>query len=1160
MTGEPQLWKIEATGDAVTGLTLVDATGTSTQAAGDDGSVFVMYDAYLLPGDHVLRIDGQDGDYAITLTPLGPPDPEFEHEPNDTVDRSQPIRLLEPRSGRLATAVDADVYRFSLRNETYLEVSLDIPDDATYRASLNAGGTRLVDITTDTPGTDIAWRGMIPAGDYSLWLTPSTPSLEPYSLTLTPLDPFDTPDDLEPNDSEAFAAPMPASMQVSGVLDGTSYYGESDWYSIPPLEADTQLVLEFTPTVQASIMATTIPGSPAQVLPSVAGTVAGGLLVDVPGNVPLYLSVSGAGPYDIAIYPVSDVQPFVATPIAATDQVITAELDFGSDVPAAYWTTGQVVNGTLTLTNDGSSDARLDLTSRIGQADWVVIFDDDSIEVPGGATVTVPVAVHVAPDSWADQPIYVAIAASDGTNQASAIDTITPSRSAPPLNAEAWNPLPDSMLGGLDVAWSGLGAKPVALDDAAATVEAPLYDQMLTTGAGVRIDAATLPAEFTVDLAGDEDIPVAGIIIFPLGIDAALDSQIRVFELQVSDDGQAFTTVLTEELSTQGVEQAFALDSPVTARFARLRVLSAQSPIASTVSIGEWKVVAAPNWQPADTPFNLADPELGGHVVYQEPPLNDSSQLQLLLTPDGTRQTLDAPPDAGVTWVIGFHNDRAARIDGLQWVDPPGSDPETHLDTVDIAVSTESPLGPWTPVGSFPIERDGNGAATIAFDDAVWARFVRITATGEATPDPGYETVTWELPEQFLITEQPIGGDYTSILGEWGTYQSSAIYERSVNPKPVSLDNDAGNDAASASVLPMQTTHTDSAAVESDEDWYRVEVPPGDGVLTVSLSGIPALGVTASLFDDQDTEIAMEASATSATSLDLTASVEPGTYLMRVTQPPTSVVFAFDTSLSIGALEPAVYQGLARFASDVLPGRESVNILPFGEQLLLDTWSDDPYFLQSTIANYPRTSMSSDAEGAIVTANEALATRSGNRAIILITDAENSPTVDSMTKLWPGLATAAPRIFAVNIAGSEYPPHGQDLMQDWSMVNSGQYVYVRDQGEMDIAFDRAATELRRPSIYTIIALPNGRTPADPQPTATPTLPTPEPATPTPEPTRHPGRRWIDPPGACARRRGRAASRRCRLPERATSRSSSTPPAACCRDSTAAPGPTSPGRP
>ena len=50
------------------------------------------------------------------------------------------------------------------------------------------------------------------------------------------------------------------------------------------------------------------------------------------------------------------------------------------------------------------------------------------------------------------------------------------------------------------------------------------------------------------------------------------------------------------------------LDEPVEARFARLRVLSAQSGSATVVSLGEWKVVADPAWQSPDTPFNLADP------------------------------------------------------------------------------------------------------------------------------------------------------------------------------------------------------------------------------------------------------------------------------------------------------------------------------------------------------------------------------------------------------------------------------------------------------------------------------------------------------------------------------------------------------------------------
>jgi hypothetical protein len=366
--------------------------------------------------------------------------------------------------------------------------------------------------------------------------------------------------------------------------------------------------------------------------------------------------------------------------------------------------------------------------------------------------------------------------------------------------------------------------------------------------------------------------------------------------------------------------------------------------------------------------------------------------------------------------------------------------------------------------------------------------------------------VTWELPDQISIFEAPVEGEYRSILGEWGTYQSAANYEQQVAPPEMVLDDDAGNDAESATELAPGSDHTDTAAVEVDEDWFTIEMPPGDGTLSVTLDGYPALGVTATLYDDGGTEIPLKVQPVTATSVTLTATVEPGaSYRLRVTQPPTSVIFAYDTSFSIGPLETAVYQALIRFAGDVLPGHEYVNVIPFGEQLLMDDWSDDPYYLQGVIAAYPRTATSSDAEGALVVANEALAERPGTRAVFLISDAENDPSFETMAELWPGLATAAPRVFAVQIAGGGASGgHPQDLMQDWALVNSGRYGYVRTQGELDIAFDRAATELRRPAIYTIgvETAPLAPTPT-PAPTATPEpTPTPEP-TATPEPTSTP---------------------------------------------------------
>jgi hypothetical protein len=40
-------------------------------------------------------------------------------------------------------------------------------------------------------------------------------------------------------------------------------------------------------------------------------------------------------------------------------------------------------------------------------------------------------------------------------------------------------------------------------------------------------------------------------------------------------------------------------------------------------------------------------------------------------------------------------------------------------------------------------------------------------------------------------------------------------------------------------------------------------------------------------------------------------------------------------------------------------------------------------------------------------------------------------------------------------------------MEDWAAVNGGHYAYVHSRDDMDVAFDRASTWLRRPSAYTV---------------------------------------------------------------------------------------------
>jgi hypothetical protein len=197
----------------------------------------------------------------------------------------------------------------------------------------------------------------------------------------------------------------------------------------------------------------------------------------------------------------------------------------------------------------------------------------------------------------------------------------------------------------------------------------------------------------------------------------------------------------------------------------------------------------------------------------------------------------------------------------------------------------------------------------------------------------------------------------------------------------------------------------------------------------------------------------------------LEAVVDPGSELfIRVAEPPRNVIFTWDTSASVNAYLPTIYNSLSAFASQVTPGQEAVNLLPFGVRSpLLRDWYGEPYILQTILNDYPRGQSSSSGEAAIKNSTNALAPLAGSKAVLTITDGR----VVHDGAMWEAMQRIQPRIFGVHVAGLE--PFNQDVFQDWASVNGGHYAYLHYDGEMEIAFDRAATLLRRPADFTLTA-------------------------------------------------------------------------------------------
>ncbi|HQY32142.1 MAG TPA: hypothetical protein PK691_12670, partial [Thermomicrobiales bacterium] len=393
-----------------------------------------------------------------------------------------------------------------------------------------------------------------------------------------------------------------------------------------------------------------------------------------------------------------------------------------------------------------------------------------------------PVTVVIDPDAWANIPVRITVGAVIGEAQpVSAFFEITPTGDSPPINPISVWPVPQSMLGGLNVASLALGAVPAGTIDPAK--EALLYDGLTPAGGSFQISSPAMPLEVSVDLVGDAPVPVSGVILNPQTNDGYRQSALRHFEVQLSTDGTTFTTVLSGELQPFMRDQIFAFDAPVDATSARLRMLDSYDPTnplqPSAIALGEFSVISTPGFVP-DTvdAINLADPALGGHIVRATPQQPDPNAFPAMLSADLTDGSLIETGDStntAISWVMAFGNDRAALIRQLGWTNRTDIDLTSNgtIPKVVVEVATDSPNGPWTTIGTWKLNvRDDGAVKPFRFKEPTWARFVRLS--GDVDYTNGYSVF---YPGQITVTEAPTSDSYTSAIGAYGSSNRDGPYE-----------------------------------------------------------------------------------------------------------------------------------------------------------------------------------------------------------------------------------------------------------------------------------------------------------------------------------------------------------------------------------------------
>lgn len=1056
VTGEPQLWRVQVQGDALHELYLKQIGGATIayERAGQGQTRTRLENQFLLPGEYLIATSGTDADYTLRVQPLGPPPEGMELEPNDDLSDGRRMRYGQEYFGLLAEDGDTDVYRFTLLGHEQVRLRVMPAADGIIRIRLTAGddATTIVELRRKgEPGVASEWTGYLPPGEYGVFLSANQPSDAEYRVVLERRDWLEPVADREPNDWKALAAPFPADGRLIGRVGNSR--ASADWYRLPSVEEPTSIAVPRVSGLRFRLYEGDRTGDNLLAFDREAGLERAELQ---PGG-DYRLEISGNLDYDVDL-----------TSLATAEAGVEPEVELAVDDVAvqAFSPWSQRIGGTVTVRNPSDAAATFRLAHHLTARQWTLSGLPASIRLGPGESTELPVTLEIASDAVERPDVQVSVRAFDGAAHAGAVAVArTDIDAAAVAPAFHWD-LDEPLRGGFNAAALRFGAEVVAspnIDDDDLDDFHPLFDGLTRYGrwteSSIRTgaDGPDSYQQPTVRLAGKDPVPVRGFLLDPTST-IHPNRILREFAVALSLDGETFETVLRGEIAAQNAEQAFVLDAPVPARYARLMPITGSlgdTRQLQVLKLGEFKVIAADDWQPPGAPYDLADPVNGGHLVWADPWIRASGGERHLFASDDESPAPPMRKAESATVVVGFEHARIARVDGVA-IEPMAAEVSggTNPTAVRVAVATASPLGPWIPVEDAGTEL-ADQPVEITFDAPRWARYVKF----EFDVPEGTRSVKY--PDRIRVFEA-LG---ESVLGEWGHYAHVGPYEAENPPVPPAVATRPDNDSrAEATPLQPGTPEPGRALLDEYASWYRLSSTGTENRLELTLTGRPTIEGAPRLVDAAGEAVTLYPLENDGVEARWEAWIEPGAdYWLEVFEPPRSVIFSWDTSGSVSAWLPTITNALLTYAETIKPGRDEVNLLPFGRSApLLDNWQGHPYPLMRMLAANPQETSSSDAEGTLAVAAREMIDRPGKKAVLLLTDAATSTSA----ALWPALREGRPQVFAMKLtsegAFSSKPQVELDLMQDWARVRGGHFEYVTGLGALGRGFDRAVAWLKRP--------------------------------------------------------------------------------------------------
>lgn len=407
--------------------------------------------------------------------------------------------------------------------------------------------------------------------------------------------------------------------------------------------------------------------------------------------------------------------------------------------------------------------------------------------------------------------------------------------------------------------------------------------------------------------------------------------------------------------------------------------------------------------------------------------------------------------------VFAFNNDDEALVDRIS-IKPDARTGKTNwARRVSIAISTNSPLDNFEDLGVLSLEQE---ATAQEFSIGKRARYLRL----RVLENFGGPRLNLGEVKAFEGTAP----DYASVL----TRKLPGPIPRVDEARPKD-DYEPNDSAAEAKKIALGQSIRGSINPAGEFDYFSFALAgPSSRVITMDLKGDPNIRTGVELMRGDTVVKSFDPSKAVVSAAELSWKVDGGDYLLRMTEPPISMVLIWDSSTSMRGSEQALQRGVEAFISR-LKAPDRLQLIQFSSkpEPLTTNFSSDSAALQALFKKRYKLTSGTAFFDSVLAGVKLLEGVPGNRAIVVMTDGADTQSKGVYPEFWKMLAEKRIRLYTIGL-GKEMNrfvdktgASAKRTLAHLADATNGRFFFTENAEQLLNLYEDIASELRSVSDY-----------------------------------------------------------------------------------------------